>query len=230
MKLPRYLTTVTSFSKYLALTLFVTLPFLGFYLGIQYQKMKTYISMRVPSQRIEQQSNTNKVPFLKEFSAISAHQDMTNWNTYSNNNLNISLKYPEDWEIEVYPADITDKEFSNSDNAYCVDDCLLFLLLLSKDKKMGITFEVKKDTQLPTPINRAPYRSVIVNGIPAVQIDVTYPGNIFDVTEIKNNSLIYSFGRDKTDAYDGFNLEQDSIESRIYEDILSSFIILDNNK
>lgn len=32
-------TTVTPFSKYLAMVLFILFPFVGFYLGIQYQKL-----------------------------------------------------------------------------------------------------------------------------------------------------------------------------------------------
>jgi hypothetical protein len=38
MKLPKSLTTVTGFSKTLALLLFMILPLVGFNLGIQYQK------------------------------------------------------------------------------------------------------------------------------------------------------------------------------------------------
>ncbi len=41
MALPKSLTTVTTFSKTLAMILFILLPFVGFYLGIQYQKMTT---------------------------------------------------------------------------------------------------------------------------------------------------------------------------------------------
>ncbi len=36
--LPKWATTVTPFSKYLALILFILLPFIGFYLGMQYQQ------------------------------------------------------------------------------------------------------------------------------------------------------------------------------------------------
>ncbi len=35
-KLPKSLTTVTTLSKTIAMILFITLPFLGFYLGFQY--------------------------------------------------------------------------------------------------------------------------------------------------------------------------------------------------
>ncbi len=38
MKLPKSWTTVTPFSKTLAFVLFITLPFVGFYLGMKYQQ------------------------------------------------------------------------------------------------------------------------------------------------------------------------------------------------
>jgi hypothetical protein len=38
VKLPKSLTTVTTLSKTLAAVLFITFPFLGFYLGMQYEK------------------------------------------------------------------------------------------------------------------------------------------------------------------------------------------------
>jgi hypothetical protein len=41
MTLPKYLTTITPFSKYLTMGLFLIFPFIAFYLGIQYQIMIT---------------------------------------------------------------------------------------------------------------------------------------------------------------------------------------------
>ena len=38
-KLPKSLTTVTTFSKTIAMLLFIILPFLGFYLGFQYSNI-----------------------------------------------------------------------------------------------------------------------------------------------------------------------------------------------
>ena len=40
-KLPKSWTTVTLFSKYLTMILFIVLPFVGFYLGMQYQDLVT---------------------------------------------------------------------------------------------------------------------------------------------------------------------------------------------
>lgn len=45
MKLSKKLTTVTPFSKYLAMVLFIILPFVGFYLGIKYQEINYTISI-----------------------------------------------------------------------------------------------------------------------------------------------------------------------------------------
>lgn len=41
MALPSSFTTVTPISKFIAMLLFITLPFAGFYLGIQYGKIST---------------------------------------------------------------------------------------------------------------------------------------------------------------------------------------------
>lgn len=41
MPLPKFFTTVTTFSKVLALVLFVLFPVFGFYLGMQYQQLQT---------------------------------------------------------------------------------------------------------------------------------------------------------------------------------------------
>mgnify|MGYP000856599002 CR=1 FL=1 len=46
MKLPNFLTKVTLFSKILAIILFVSLPFIGFYLGYQYRQKITVPEVR----------------------------------------------------------------------------------------------------------------------------------------------------------------------------------------
>jgi hypothetical protein len=51
MKLHKSLTTVTPFSKAIALILFITLPFLGFILGMQYQATIDISLMAIPYER-----------------------------------------------------------------------------------------------------------------------------------------------------------------------------------
>jgi len=42
MKMPAFFTKVPSFSRILAVVLFVMLPFVGFFLGMQYQILSTF--------------------------------------------------------------------------------------------------------------------------------------------------------------------------------------------
>lgn len=56
--LPPQLTQVTTFSKILAMILFITLPFVGFLLGIQYQSRLTLESPYVPSPILISPTNT----------------------------------------------------------------------------------------------------------------------------------------------------------------------------
>ncbi len=58
MPLPKSLTTVTRFSKFLALILFISLPFGGFYIGMQYQKS------------FSQQSSDQSTLFCKHWETI----------------------------------------------------------------------------------------------------------------------------------------------------------------
>ena len=47
-KLPKFPTTVTPLSKFLASVLFILLPFVGFYLGIKYEKATSSIPAEAP--------------------------------------------------------------------------------------------------------------------------------------------------------------------------------------
>ncbi len=91
MKLPKQLTTVTPFSKYLAMFLFILLPIVGFYLGIQYQKNLTVKSMPVENlvEPTPSPTNTPIIPTL----------DTTYWKTYKNKDF--SFKYPPNWEDDA---------------------------------------------------------------------------------------------------------------------------------
>ena len=48
-RLPNFLTTVTPLSKFLAFTLFVTFPFVGFYLGFKYHQLATPLPLTAVS-------------------------------------------------------------------------------------------------------------------------------------------------------------------------------------
>jgi hypothetical protein len=86
IKLPTSLTTVTPLSKYLAMMLFISLPFLGFYFGMQYQKnapMRNIRTKEIVEQRIR--------PDLADSSAA----DMEKWKSYINKDLGFRLNHPD---------------------------------------------------------------------------------------------------------------------------------------
>lgn len=65
-ELHRYLFTVTTFSKLLAMFLFILLPFVGFYLGMQYQQKIT------TSAQIQIQKPVTPTPILNTFIKITS--------------------------------------------------------------------------------------------------------------------------------------------------------------
>lgn len=76
MNLPKELTTVTPLSRYLAMFLFIVLPFLGFYLGMDYQQRLSsmqpilqYQSALLPSDHptVNQQQSLSQSPTMPAF-------------------------------------------------------------------------------------------------------------------------------------------------------------------
>src|SRR3989344_649212 len=92
-KLPKSLTTVTTFSKWLALYLFILLPSMGFYFGMEYQK------------QLNTSPNSQQIFNQKSFST-SVPSQTSNWQTYTNTQYNYSVKYPP----ENIPNEITDND------------------------------------------------------------------------------------------------------------------------
>lgn len=72
-KLSKWLTTVTPFSKYIAMFLFIFFPFVGFYLGMQYQQKVTTVNKPV---------------------ATPTSNQSAGWQTYTNSKHSLEFKYP----------------------------------------------------------------------------------------------------------------------------------------
>lgn len=98
MKLPTSLTTVTPFSKFIALILFITLPFVSFLFGMSYQqKINSAVQVSNPTLSIKPNLTTTQQPI----STMSAQPtvETANWKTYNVSVSNFSFKYPSDWQF-----------------------------------------------------------------------------------------------------------------------------------
>ncbi len=89
MKLPKELTIVTKTSKSLALFLFVSLPVIGFFLGVHYQEM---IDMQ---QYLNQQADL--VPLITPTPKQTI--DTSNWKTFTSKDALFQISYPSTWTV-----------------------------------------------------------------------------------------------------------------------------------
>jgi hypothetical protein len=114
MILPKQLTTVTPLSKYLAMVLFITLPFAGFYLGMQFQQRIThgtaeeYISSENGTPTLPTQATNNyaspKTTHASDRNRIIEVNNTNTWKTYTNTTHNYSVQYPPGWTIDTTDA------------------------------------------------------------------------------------------------------------------------------
>ena len=100
--LHRYLFTVTTFSKILAIIFFIVLPFLAFYLGMRYQEKLT-LAIPVIS---EVQKITIPTPTSKSV-------DTSNWKTYTNTKVGFSIKYPDRYSPPEVPGGLGPVIYAN---------------------------------------------------------------------------------------------------------------------
>jgi len=99
MELPQSWTKVTLLSKILAIILFVSLPFIGFYLGVRYQTSKSLYQTLINQQLINQQISPtsvihNQTATLGPIPTIG-NTPYDTWLTYTDEEIGISIKYPD---------------------------------------------------------------------------------------------------------------------------------------
>lgn len=110
IKLPKELTTITPLSKFLAMGLFILLPFVGFYLGTQYQEMMD-IANKDGNSSIKACTEEAKIcpdgsavgrtgPNC-EFAACPSEDSQTvNWKMYKNTKYGFTIQYPASWNVK----------------------------------------------------------------------------------------------------------------------------------
>jgi hypothetical protein len=88
VKLSKQLTTVTPFSRYLALSLFILFPIIGFYEGMQYQKINT----EFPVAQTLQTENPKMV--ISQPTQAQISDQMEKWKTYTDTANGFTVQYP----------------------------------------------------------------------------------------------------------------------------------------
>ena len=202
MPLPKSLTTVTPFSKTLGVILFVTLPFIGFFLGVHYQHM----------QDVTQQQISQTQPILIPKPTLTLIQT-ENWKTYTNNQFGFSLQYPPDmrvtrtewggWKGKEYIVEIS----NNKKN--------VILLYVFPNPVDAYGTPIKNIKQTFEGSDKLPPLFYNQQGYPAVRLESNYsPGTMITVHILKNNIL-----------WTMYNLTpiKDEIASQIVSTILSTF-------
>ncbi|MGH7245422.1 MAG: hypothetical protein ACREGI_00630 [Candidatus Levyibacteriota bacterium] len=124
MKLPKSLITVTPFSKALALFLFILFPFVGFYLGMMYQKSVTQISS-------DQNSTANTSEFYcQQDSDCTMYKKDTVGTALCCSNLNNCMNYYDDSVIAVSSSWVANKR-----TAACGEHimCPMIAMMCTKD-------------------------------------------------------------------------------------------------
>ncbi len=91
----KYLFTVTTFSKYLALSMFIIFPIIGFYLGMKYQEQLS------SNKLVEAQNST----IYKVTPTLSPNLITQDWQVYINKSYNYTFKVPKDWIIKGESSD-----------------------------------------------------------------------------------------------------------------------------
>jgi hypothetical protein len=186
--LHRYLFTVTTFSKLLALSLFIILPFLGFYLGMQYQQKVTVVTPIA----LEVQKIPTPTPTLI---------DTTNWKIYTNTVAGYSLKYPSGWQLLTnannYPTNIileSPDYLENSPWTGARIELSAYGTTTSTNVKDVLNAEVESGS-LSAYKN---YKELQINGVKAIQYDITFLDNnglLFTSTDVSfiENKRMYTF-------------------------------------
>lgn len=109
MTLPKSVTSVTPFSKFLALIFFVMLPFLGFFFGMAYQQQVDSLPQEsVPSEY----SNPSPTPTpLKDL-------DTSGWKTFRSTEYKYELKIPSNWGVSIDSLPVATSQANKYENVY----------------------------------------------------------------------------------------------------------------
>jgi len=136
MKLPKYLTTITTFSKILAMILFILLPILGFKFGMDYQK-------KINTQTLDSQKENKNViktpaplPIASPVKIPSLNKP--GWFRYMSDDLDYYLDYPNTY---IYNKQGDEEEISFEKNLVKTPHGIDNYINLIKDQSIQETKE-----------------------------------------------------------------------------------------
>lgn len=183
MALPPSLTTVTPISKFLAMLLFITLPFAGFYLGMQYGKISTTSTIYLAKNK----GLAIQPPISPTLSSIPS-----SWKTFTNTQFHYSFRYPEDYIVGtshdpmgVYETTITNVASGDfASGKRNVEDKDVFNMVIVNPYSTDTTLSQIKETHKLQ--NVQPYT---IDGEPAIII----PSPLVVSVIMAHNQKEYSF-------------------------------------
>lgn len=205
MKLSKQLTTLTPLSKFLAMALFIILPFAAFYLGTSYQKT------------ISKNTSLTQGPAT----------DTANWKTYTNMNFRYSLAYPNDWyviepgndgtksvNIKNYSgSELTEEETKNMSISPNKINITIGLYDEKIEKNQSLTDFLKATNNWNSAMFGEPtsIEQIKIGGKPALKLNY--------------GSKFYVFS-DGTDVFYSYFNPEDSHQSPIFDQILTTIKFL----
>lgn len=162
MTLPKELTTITPLSKYLAMFLFIVLPFLGFFVGLRYEQQFT--------QYMEDRTSLDQYT-IKPSSANKQNASTANWKTYRNEEFGFEIKYPNDFQkdseknnyIKVYKPSFASLSISSISTGKNLEEYVDELIAATKE-----AYEGKSSLGVSKRIRNT------VAGKPSIQLKVFY--------------------------------------------------------
>lgn len=215
---------ITPLSKYLAMVLFIALPFIGFVLGMKYQKTIDSSLKMVDSKQIDA-VNTSTTPTPL----------MTNWKTYISKKHGFEVQYPSSWILngEEYTisaigglgltSDVILENVMNKNNCgpgYCYPSLHFFAPLTNgnnvKTPKEWVKnfFATNKLVSASEALNKLIFEETIVGGAPAIKV-------LFSPTSeylfIFKNSNIYII------AVEIVNTSNEATSYPLFKQVLSTF-------
>lgn len=178
IKLPVSLTTITPFSKYLAMVVFISFPILAFFAGMNYQKM-------IDQMKYQQTDLTTLKP-------TPTPNPIANWKTYSDTKNGFSFKYPNKGIIVEESSNFVNIMFEPG-NAFNPGSGISFVVeVIDNPENLNLEESHEDYDNVPCDPKEWKCENVIINGLHALKAyGVPSAGKGYDAYYLQNGKSIY---------------------------------------